>query len=327
MATAVPESAASGTTVSLVTQTRVPPEHDAEFARWQEQVNDVITKWPGYLDHSVIPPKPPAQVDWVVVQRFESAEAARAWLQSDERLRLVEAIQPLLLGQDDIHIFADDAGPRQTAPVTVVISMRVRAGQEVAFQQWQQRIAAIEATFEGFSGYKLEPPVPGVQDDWVSIVRFDSDAHLDAWLNSEQRQQLLAEAAEFNEETHLRKVRSGFEQWFTGSQAAGSAPIPIWKMNMIVLMMLFPTVFLFGYFVGTPWLSNPRALGLPFWLVLFLGNIFSTVLLAKPFVPWAARRLDWWLNPKSPSPHVDRTGAALVVLIYGLCLLAASQLS
>ena len=87
-------------------------------------------------------------------------------------------------------------------------------------QRWQQRIAAVEATFEGYSGYKLEPPIPGVQDDWVSVVRFDSDAHLDAWLNSEQRQKLLEEGADFNEETHLRKVRSGFEQWFTGARAA-----------------------------------------------------------------------------------------------------------
>jgi hypothetical protein len=30
-----------------------------------------------------------------------------------------------------------------------------------------------------------------VQDDWVTILRFDSDAHLEAWLKPEQRKQIL----------------------------------------------------------------------------------------------------------------------------------------
>jgi hypothetical protein len=42
-------------------------------------------------------------------------------------------------------------------------------------------------------------------------------------------------------------------------------------------------------------------------------------------VPWAARRLQWWLSPKTSSRSVDWAGAALVILIYLLCLLVFSQ--
>jgi antibiotic biosynthesis monooxygenase (ABM) superfamily enzyme len=44
--------------VTLVTQTRVVPERQDEFARWQQHMNEVIADFPGYLDHTVIPPAP-----------------------------------------------------------------------------------------------------------------------------------------------------------------------------------------------------------------------------------------------------------------------------
>jgi uncharacterized protein len=324
MATAAPESTAPASPVTLVTQTRVAPGHEQEFAAWQHQVNDTLSHFPGFLDHAIIPPNPPVQVDWVISQRFTSADAARAWLQSDQRLQLLNTIQPLLVGQDDVHIFADDRGPKLAAPVTAVISMRVKPGQEAAYQDWQRRIAAVEATFPGFSGYRLEPPVPGVQDDWTSMVRFDSDAHLDAWLNSPERQRLLEETPLFGVEYHTRKMVTGFDSWFTGGQQAGAAPPASWKQNMIVLLVLYPTVFLFGFLIGNPVLMRQ---GLPFWLVLFIGNAVSTVLLGYYFVPWMSRALSWWLYPAAASaPRANWAGTALVVGLYALCLLAFSQL-
>ena len=46
---------------------------------------------------------------------------------------------------------------------------------------------------------------------------------------------------------------------------------------MIVLLLLYPVVFLFGAWVQTPLLME-RA-GLPFWLALFIGNVVSVLLL------------------------------------------------
>jgi hypothetical protein len=124
------------------------------------------------------------------------------------------------------------------APVSVVISTRVKPSQEDAYRAWEQRIAAVQAKAPGFQGYRFEPPVSGVQDDWLAILRFDTDANLQAWLDSPQRQALLKEAGAFTEEFHTRIARTGFDQWFP--VAAGEMAPPAWKQNMLVLLLLYP---------------------------------------------------------------------------------------
>jgi antibiotic biosynthesis monooxygenase (ABM) superfamily enzyme len=307
--------------VTVITQTRVRADGTAYFGRWQQQVTDVVARYPGFLDHQVIPPNPPTQIDWVIIQKFASADAARTWLQSDDRLRLVETARPMLVGHDDIHLIEDDNAGQPPAAVSAVISMRIAPGQEETYRAWGQRIAAAQAKFPGFQGFKINPPIPGLQDDWVTILTFDTQPHLDAWLTSPARRKLLAEAAAFTTESHYRTVRSGFAQWF---RVQGGAPQPpAWKQNMLVLLALYPVVFLFGFFVQNPLLRD-RA-GFPFWLSLFVANATGVVILNR-LVPWVSRRFGWWLTPTAPDPtRVTLTGAALVALLYALWLLAFSR--
>jgi len=118
--------------------------------------------------------------------------------------------------------------------------------------------------------------VPGVQEDWLAILRFDTEANLQAWLDSPERKTLLREAEAFTEEFHARIARTGFDQWFP-VPASGASPPAAWKQHMLVLLLLYPVVFLFGLFVQNPLLSV-RA-GLPFAFALFIGNVVSVVLL------------------------------------------------
>ena len=310
--------------VTLVTQTRVLPDRAGDFARWQERVSAAVAQAAGFLDQTLMPPSPPVQLDWVIAQRFASGEHARAWLQSTERAALLREVTDMLVGAVDVQLFAGE-GPRlPAAPVSVMIATKVKPGREDAFRRWQQRVAAVESTFPGFQGYKLEPPVPGVQDDWVSLLRFDSDEHLDAWLASDERKRLLAEAADFDEGTHLRKVRSGFDAWFVDGQNPGRKPPPGWKMNMLVLLMLYPVVFLLGKWISDPLLID-RA-GLPFWLALFISNAISVPLVGSMLVPWVSRTFGWWLQPAADSGS-RRTlmGIGLIVALYVLWLLIFSQ--
>ena len=313
----VPDSA-----VTLVTQTRVREGMAEEFGRWQSAISAAAAESPGFITQSVLPPNPPLQVDWVIQQRFANVEAASAWLRSERRSRLLDAAQPMLAGPDDVHLVRDNAAGARPAPVSAVISSRVRLGQEAAFRAWEQRIATAQAQSPGFQGYRFEPPIPGVQDDWLAILRFDTEDNLQAWLESSERKKLLEEAAPFLKEFHARVVRTGFAQWFPSADGA-SAPAA-WKQNMIVLLLLYPVVFLFGAWVQTPVLMGKA--GLPFWLALFIGNVVS-VLLLNWLLPWITRGFAWWLTPaQGAGGRTNLVGAMLVLVLYGLWLFLFSQL-
>jgi antibiotic biosynthesis monooxygenase (ABM) superfamily enzyme len=98
-------------------------------------------------------------------------------------------------GNDDIHIIADGEAGVLPSPVSAVISTRVKPGQESAYREWERRIAVAQAQAPGSRVTAFEPPVPGVQDSWLAIVRFDSEANLDAWMKSPERLALLPKAS------------------------------------------------------------------------------------------------------------------------------------
>lgn len=311
----------AGGSVSIVTQTCVRPESAEDFARWQGETSTLISNFPGFVEQRLMPPKPPLQVDWVILQRFDSLAGARRWLASPERQRRIEGVAAMLVGRDDVHIVQDDAGAARSAPVSAVISTRVRPGKESEYRAWERRIAAAQSKAAGLQGYRFEPAVPGVQEDHVAILRFDSEANLQAWLDSPERRKLVEEAAPLTEEFHTRMARTGFDQWFREDAGPGARALSVWKMDMLVLLMLYPIVFLWGIYIGVPLLSHK--LEMPFPLALFLGNVVS-VGLTGFLVPWVAARFNWWLEPAAVA-HPVRTnilGAAVILALYAAMVVA-----
>jgi antibiotic biosynthesis monooxygenase (ABM) superfamily enzyme len=307
---------APGGTVTLVVHRRLAEKDYEAYAVWQKRVAAAVSGWPGFLEREVIQPNPPLQVDWVTVQRFRDAGSARGWLQSAERKNLIDEIGDRFVGNDDVHLFSDEAKhPAEAA--SVLISSRVAPHDETRFLEWQREVSAVESRFEGFVGHKVERPVPGVQDDWVVLLSFDSDAHLTAWLESPERQALLDEGAAYNEQLTLTRSSYGFGFWSGRSNGSPDAtPDPVFKSNLLVLLMLYPIVFLWGYFIADPLFADHSV---PFWLSLFIGNLVSTQLLGWIFVPWAFKLFSWWVKRGVPvKTHV--LGYAIVIAGYAVSM-------
>ncbi len=291
--------------VTIVTQTRVRASGTDAFAKFQAAISAAVAEQPGFIEQSVLPPDPPTQVDWVILQRFVTPDDAVAWLRSDRRRALLTEIQSVLAGVDDVHLVRDAATGALPSPVAAVITTRVRPGREDEYRAWEQRIAAAQASYPGFQGYRFEPPIPGVQENYVAILRFESEETLKGWMDGPERQGLLEQAKPLTDHVHARIVRSGFSQWFPDAHAQA----PAWKMNMVVLLLLYPVVFLFGLWVQTPILM--RGMGLPFWLALFIGNVASVIILSY-LVPWASMGFRWWLSPPARARVRAMTGPAPV---------------
>jgi uncharacterized protein len=96
--------------------------------------------------------------------------------------------------------------------VTLIVSVRVRSGQEAAFEAWQLRWRAAVLAADGALSCDLWPAAPPDQDDAVAVVRFASGDALRAWRASDLHKALIAEVAPF--------VEDGVVTQLTGAVAA-----------------------------------------------------------------------------------------------------------
>jgi antibiotic biosynthesis monooxygenase (ABM) superfamily enzyme len=306
--------------VAVVIHRRIADDGFVPFSAWTARVGERLRTWPGFLGQDVVPPTPPTQVDWAIVQRFKDADTARAWLQSEDRAHLVDEVQSLFVGQEDLHLLAD-GGAQPHSSTSAMISYNVPREEEKAFLKWQRRIQAAEAKFPGFVRHKIERPLPGVHDDWLIVLNFDSEANMTAWIDSPERQALLAEGGRFGTDLSLRRTNYGFDFWFPSTAAPD--PHLTFKSNLLILLVLYPIVYLWTHFVDAPLIS---AHGIPFWLALFVGNIASTQLLGWWVAPAAFKLFDWWLPSTAPARR-QIAGYALLAVLYALSMAAFAWLS
>jgi antibiotic biosynthesis monooxygenase (ABM) superfamily enzyme len=95
-----------------------------------------------------------------------------------------------------------------TTAATVIIGQRVRAGSELAFEAWQQDLNNEASKYPGFLGAEINRPT-AVQPDWVVVYRFDSVAHVQAWINSATRQERLAAGEQYFDGPGTQQVVGG----------------------------------------------------------------------------------------------------------------------
>jgi uncharacterized protein len=299
---------------TAVTAVQVRPGEEGAFASWLAQLNKTVATFPGYVSAVVIPPVPPVQSDWVMVQRFQTLEQLRAWLDSDERRSLLDKSTSLLVEEGTTNVFEGTSEDAPRDMVTEVITVSVKPGMEEEYHAWVDRIRQMEARFPGYRGLQLQPPIPGLQDDWVSLLRFDTSEHLNAWLESDARRAALREVEPFIARSREQRVATSFSGWFTFGDTPGQVP-PNWKQSMIVLLTLFPVVMLELLYL------SPLLQSLNMAVATFIGNAISVAATGFVLIPLAIRALRWWLLPgPNHTAGVEATGIALVIGAYAISI-------
>jgi hypothetical protein len=280
------------------------------FEEWQNRTNQAAAAYPGFLGCEVAAPTA-VQPDWTVIYRFDSMAHAQAWINSATRQSLLHEGAEFFDGPATQQLLSKEASADDTL-VTVVVTHRVRPEDGEAFLQWQDRVTAAEQQFPGFRGTELFRPVPGVQDDWTALYRFDTAEHLDTWLTSGERAGLLQEADQFRD-FQLRKIDSSFGNWFSFDGDAGDGPPPSDVRTSIAIWVgLYPTVFVLTLAL-TELLPN-----LKLWQALLIGNLLSSFTMTYFTMPrYVNPLLRFWLRPAkgAPEPQTNLRGLGLVVAL------------
>ncbi|MGY4959501.1 antibiotic biosynthesis monooxygenase [Streptomyces sp. 900105245] len=237
---------------------KVLPGMEREFETWQENLNAAAARYPGFLGAEISPPTP-LQSDWVVVYRFDSVAHLQAWINSRTRQTYLDVGARYFDGPATQQVVS--SGTRSPDPlVTVVVTHRVPPDQVDDFLDWQQRMVQEESKFEGFRGTELFRPVEGLQEEWTTLYRYDSAEHLDAWLTSPQRREILAEGEKFSA-YRLHTIDNSFGSWFAFDGAGEEAPPPSeTRTSLAIWVGLYPTVVLLTLALSPP---APAALDRP----------------------------------------------------------------
>ncbi|MEU9453465.1 antibiotic biosynthesis monooxygenase [Streptomyces sp. NPDC048277] len=97
------------------------------------------------------------------------------------------------------------------AAATAIIGQKVLAGRDGEFEKWQEGLNTAAAYYPGFLGAEISRPTP-LQPDWVIVYRFDSVAHLQAWINSGTRATYLDVGAQYFDGPATQQVVSSGTQ-------------------------------------------------------------------------------------------------------------------
>lgn len=297
---------------------------DEAFETWLRDLLALAVTVPGLIGVSrAAQTDTPGATGWEITCRFETESDREHWVNSTVLAKAHAEAAPLFVSPPLAISAVDDEAARM-----MVVTSHVAPGREADWHAAQARLNGLVVGFPGFDGLEIFKP-SGDSHNWTTVLTFRSKRDLENWKGSKERRRLLSQL----EETKHDSVDVGpaaFGTWFVASTTA-SRPAPEWKQAMVVLAVLYPLVSFYDITLGNAAgqglaiAGHPiiRGLGLPFPVVVFLGNAVGTVLLSWMLMPAAVRLFDWWLDPAASQAQTIQ-GALLLIALYVLEVAAFS---
>jgi uncharacterized protein len=168
---------------------RVLPDKVEEYCEAQAAMTEAARRFPGFVGTEVLSPVAGVQEEWVAIFRLESNQAMKRWLESPERAKLAARVERCLAEPSRLQILASD--DQAEPPVAMVFTHRVRSEKVDDYRAWRRKTIAAQAKYPGYLATDSFEPRGRFQEEWVDIVRYDTVDHLDTWVNSKERQELL----------------------------------------------------------------------------------------------------------------------------------------
>ncbi len=292
---------------SLITKLQKPAGTQLEkFTPYLVKLMVAGAKFSGFWSAEILPPAVDESNEWSLVQRFKGLEEASAWHTSEARRTVISEIISSANGND--LAVTDELRKDAKSDVATAIVTDVKPGMEEAYFAWEIKIQSAQASFPGYCGSYMQPPVPSRPGQWATLLRFNSPEALEKWFASPERKQLLEEGQAFVKSTQIKQVTSSFPGWFP-TDSAGNGP-PNWKAAQLVVLGLFPIVMLQIKYCNPYYASLNQ-------ISPTIGNVINMIVSCSG-VTWVTMPLfiklfGFWMFPELRTTKVDLLGQLAVL--------------
>lgn len=197
----------------------------------------------------------------------------------------------------EVHAFNS---PDQQGAMAI-ISHRVKPEYQAHYQAWLDKVQTNSQQFLGFIDRHVIAPIAGKTETFTVILRFDNAQHLQTWLISTERRQLIDAVKPYLAEDDHYHIQSGLEFLFQpqpnpNPQLVELSPPPMpkpWKQFLLTWSAIFPLVTIIS------WLFEHliKALNLPLHPLLSKLLITGAVVFMMVYVimPRYTKLVKKWL--------------------------------
>lgn len=177
-------------------------------------------------------------------------------------------------------------------PLTVVVSRRVKKGNQEAFEALSSKMTERASRFPGYLGTAMFRPASADDPEYRIVFKFRDRETLTAWEASQERAELLEQIESLLVQPSEREVTSGIVTWFTLPGQNPVKPPPKWKMTIVSWLALYPAVTLVFVLFGD-WLAQ-----IPLLIRTLMVTVVVMVLMSYVLMPRMTRWFAFWLFPE-----------------------------
>ncbi len=167
-----------------------------------------------------------------------------------------------------------------------MLSRAVMPGHEQAFEAILHRLAAEAGAFPGHQGLTVLRPQPQGPATYTIVAHFATGQDMDAWLSSDTRARLVAEADLHSAGGLRTRYLSGLEGWLAAPGSPVVLPPARWKIVVISVAGIVPLLEAASYLLA-PHLDGMPAWGRPLISAAVLIPLMQYAVM--PVLTWAAR--------------------------------------
>ncbi|MEO1053337.1 MAG: antibiotic biosynthesis monooxygenase [Bacteroidota bacterium] len=172
---------------------------------------------------------------------------------------------------------------------TVVVSHFVKPGKEKAFEEALKRVIQKAKDYEGYEGIQTIQLSNKVENEYMLLVRFDTEPHYQTWAASATRRAWVQELKEYITRKSEVRCQEGLEFWFSLPHETAPTPPKKWKMALLTWMVIYPSVLglstLVGFYLGS----------MPLFLRMLLVSIILVSLMTYIIMPKITSLFASWI--------------------------------